>query len=463
MATEKDRRLFSKLAKLDPAGTILLVGAGPSAMLKSPRYPTWTELVDGLERLAPAHTREALPELLKNDYLWRMEHYRQAMPRAKYTAFLRSKFKPCLRASELHHFLVELGFKHYFTTNYDDALEQAFVERRRGRPEHLSWDTPEAVANFLSGFDTGNARHPKVVHLHGVYTDLEQIVLTDRDYARQYMTSDRLVRSLFSVFAMNRVLFLGFSLTDPELTWLLRTVNAVIGFERPRHHALLSVPDGVRADQLEPLRDRHEKRFGVRPIFYHPDPQSGHGILCALLEGFGDFGARAAERIRGEKRETLRLPLKTTATRVAPRRPAVAGGTRLPPSVRRAIKRVLYDTRPAKNDDPRKGRFGRKHRQNGLELRARVALDSPGWYRIDLTVASEIEADPPRGGEVVFYYHNTFDPPYERVSLNQLGEAKTTLYAYGAFTVGVVADKGKTALELDLSLLKSAPLAFRQN
>jgi hypothetical protein len=35
--------------------------------------------------------------------------------------------------------------------------------------------------------------------------------------------------------------------------------------------------------------------------------------------------------------------------------------------------------------------------------------------------------------------------------------------SYGAYTVGVEADKGKTRLELDLAEIKDAPLIFRLN
>ena len=62
-------------------------------------------------------------------------------------------------------------------------------------------------------------------------------------------------------------------------------------------------------------------------------------------------------------------------------------------------------------------------------------------------------------GEVAFFYHPTFQVPYERIRVSD-GVARVRLYAYGAFTVGALAEDG-TELELDLASLESAPRAFR--
>jgi hypothetical protein len=118
---------------------------------------------------------------------------------------------------------------------------------------------------------------------------------------------------------------------------------------------------------------------------------------------------------------------------------------------------------PLDSSDPVKGMFGsvsRTDQPGRRELSAAVVSD-PGdadWFMISLELSS---GSPPLLGEAAFFYHPTFQKAVERVPVVD-GQAQVQLYAYGAFTVGVLCDEGKTQLELDLASLESAPKAFRE-
>ena len=111
-------------------------------------------------------------------------------------------------------------------------------------------------------------------------------------------------------------------------------------------------------------------------------------------------------------------------------------------------------------EDPHKGRFGGNSEAGGRALRASVTEipDSPDWYLIDLSVISLDEM--PLTDTVHFYLHQTFNKPVIHVQPTE-SSAKLQLRGWGAFTVGVIADSGKTLLELDLAELETAPAAFR--
>jgi hypothetical protein len=67
----------------------------------------------------------------------------------------------------------------------------------------------------------------------------------------------------------------------------------------------------------------------------------------------------------------------------------------------------------------------------------------------------------PLTGTVDFYLHPTFSPSVRTVAVeNQSAALHVT--AYRAFTVGAVADDGRTKLELDLSADTSFPEKFRE-
>lgn len=110
-------------------------------------------------------------------------------------------------------------------------------------------------------------------------------------------------------------------------------------------------------------------------------------------------------------------------------------------------------------DDPQRGQWGGKAAANGRELRASVKTKDEGhWFKIKLEVSSTNNS--PLVGAVDFHLHPTFVPARRRVEADG-NRAMLTIFAYGAFTVGVRADQGETRLELNLAKLRTAPREFR--
>lgn len=111
-------------------------------------------------------------------------------------------------------------------------------------------------------------------------------------------------------------------------------------------------------------------------------------------------------------------------------------------------------------DDPQKGRFGTRE-SNDRRISAKVTRtpNSKRYFDIVLWVESTND-DHSLSGTVTFYLHDTFRQPVREVKVKD-GKAVLQLTAYGAFTVGAIADEGETKLELDLSEDQSFPKQFR--
>lgn len=117
-------------------------------------------------------------------------------------------------------------------------------------------------------------------------------------------------------------------------------------------------------------------------------------------------------------------------------------------------------------DDPQKGRFGGKAVNNGRRLRAEVGTaDLYGYYPVTLVVESTDDSKP-LDTDVVFYLHDSFSPSVYTITPEEFDDAQRAvddeILSYGAFTVGVITDKGKTLLELDLAADKNFPKEFRE-
>ncbi|HLK31329.1 MAG TPA: pYEATS domain-containing protein [Puia sp.] len=113
-------------------------------------------------------------------------------------------------------------------------------------------------------------------------------------------------------------------------------------------------------------------------------------------------------------------------------------------------------------NDPQKNKWGGLAERNGRKLSATVVpSNSPGYYELEITVASTDDRTP-LIGVVKFHLHNTFYNPDPIISaLNNKAVLKLTK-VYGAFTVGAEADDGQTLLELDLAQDASFPPTFRE-
>ncbi len=113
-------------------------------------------------------------------------------------------------------------------------------------------------------------------------------------------------------------------------------------------------------------------------------------------------------------------------------------------------------------NDPWKGRFGRETTNNRkLEARVSRILGSSDLFSVELTVFSTLPEQEPLQGIVQFYLHPTFKNNRPIITVGANGVAELRVTAWGAFTVGAIADGGETKLELDLAELEDAPAEFR--
>lgn len=392
---------------------LALVGAGISVPLG---LPNWATLLEELEPELPPLNLEYLKALREDrDLLWRAEEYRRMIGAETYRAFLRRRFG-AIRAVEPTDAIVSLvrmPFRHFLTTNYDDVILKAHAVAQLPIPMVLNWSRDDDVRTLIFGLrddTTGRV----VMHLHGRHTEPHSIVLTDSDYTDRYVRAPETARKLFAVFSTERVVFVGFSLNDPDLMALLREVNAMIRSDEPRHFAVMGLEQPVM-ESWE--RNRLRRRYGVNAVFYDNSDRTHSGLAEVLAA-------------------------------IAPAIPAAA-------------TIVAEEARSVDPEDPQKGRWGGRSRVNDRELTATVRELEPDWFEATITVRST-SPEKPLTGDVIFHVHPTIRPTVRRASaVNNAASIK--VQSYGAYTVGAQADSGKTQLELDLATLPNAPHFFRIN
>jgi len=411
-----------------------LVGAGLSV---AAGFPTWLDLLDTLHaRVVRARNRQHrtlavggryLGRLQAiDDVLWRAQEYRRLLGEQSFATTLGEQFqrRRLPRTTPLRT-LASLKFRHYLTTNYDDLIEQALRASRQPF-DTLVWGTEQSTgkaAQFVRDIGNRQARR-QVVYLHGRYDAPQTCVIADADYYKRYVATDETQKRLFAVFLTHSILFVGFSMNDPELTALLRIVRGLFREVTPWHYAIMPLPANER---VEVATAYYQYRFGVTPIFYEATPR--HEGLTDVLEMLRRDARRGGKQRKRRKGSPVRHEIST-----------------LP----------VEDP-----DDLNKGKFGGRSRYKGWTLRGVVVeTDEADWFHVSLTVTAPHTYRSPDKG-VRFHLHETFTRSTQTIQLRE-GAATLERYAFGAFTVGVEAANGAIRLELDLADLPRAPRRFRE-
>lgn len=176
---------------------------------------------------------------------------------------LRIVKRPDSTFNSTHSALVRLasasGAPRIVTTNFDSHLTTAATSALLTDGD--IWIGP---ALPLGGSFSG------VVHLHGsVGRPPAELVLTDRDFGRAYLTDAWATRFLQKMFDEFTVLFVGYSHDDPIMRYL------ALGLPSKTHRYVLT----HRPD------DEKWSHLGIAPVRY-PAPDDDHSALVAALEAW---------------------------------------------------------------------------------------------------------------------------------------------------------------------------------
>ena len=148
------------------------------------------------------------------------------------------------------------------TTNFDLLFEQAAKQAFDSKPEVF-----RAPALPLGSEFTG------IVHVHGTVDLPGDMVLTDKDFGRAYLTDGWARRFLVDLFRSFSVLFVGYSHNDTVMNYLARALP----LDETEHRFALTTEDDTNLWQF----------LGIKPVTY-PNPDGNHKALCQGVSGLAD-------------------------------------------------------------------------------------------------------------------------------------------------------------------------------
>ena len=180
-----------------------------------------------------------------------------------------------LEFTELHRNLLRLypdaGPVYVVTTNFDSLFEQAMEDEFGSMPEVF-----RAPALPLGRQFNG------IVHLHGAVSTPSEMVITDENFGRAYMTEGWAARFLVELFSNFTILFVGYSYDDTIMRYLTR---ALPPRETDRRFALTQ-ETGFNAQQWRLLE--------IEPITYPQSSEDDHSTLNEGIRRLADLTRRGA-------------------------------------------------------------------------------------------------------------------------------------------------------------------------
>lgn len=179
--------------------------------------------------------------------------------------------------SKIHQVLVELDFPTIYTTNYDRWIENSYDY----------WGKKYCKVASVSDLANANDSDPQIIKFHGDFDDDSSIVLTESSYFDRLDFESPLDIKLRSDVLGKRVLFLGYSLSDINIRYLIHKLQrqwteAGQDLSRPKSFIFLTKPNVVQEELLNAR--------GIFPIIARSDDakESTLSFLQDLLyESYG--------------------------------------------------------------------------------------------------------------------------------------------------------------------------------
>jgi hypothetical protein len=194
-------------------------------------------------------------------------HFNERQNRSALNRALIEHFSQGHHATENHSILARLPIKTYWTTNYDNLIENALRTARR-LP-----DVKHAVSQLKT---TLPQRDAVVYKMHGDASQPDEAVLIKDDYERYSDSRGPFATALSGDLIEKCFLFVGFSFSDPNLEYILSRIRQSLK-EKPRDHFCMFKTverSDFKSDQeftyskiRQELATKDLRRFGIQTVF----------------------------------------------------------------------------------------------------------------------------------------------------------------------------------------------------
>ncbi len=158
------------------------------------------------------------------------------------------------------------------TTNYDRAFQRTGLinNDRAHRPPSLRTLSPKDEA------------FRELTYLHGFVDDSEKVILTSKDMTSAYISDGWATRFIKELIENYTILFLGYSLEDTLVNYLIEEVNS-------SELSNIYVLDSYSSKNMKSIKEEKWKNLNITPIFYRELPKGEYRGFSDFLNGIYDW------------------------------------------------------------------------------------------------------------------------------------------------------------------------------
>ena len=238
---------------------IVFMGAGASAGASTPegkRPPTWLTFLEMMlvQARTTAKEQNSIKSLIKKErYLDAAEIIRQRIDPSDFSQLIRTTFQlPKYEPSIIHKNILSIDPKVVITTNYDRIYDDFCTQGEASEGYN--------ICKYYEGHLVSDLRSSVrlIVKAHGCVTDPAKIILTRSEYFQARHHHASFYRVLDSLFLTNTILFLGYSLSDPDIQLVLENAAIAAPSSHP-HYAV--IPRGTHQAIKESISKAYNLRY----------------------------------------------------------------------------------------------------------------------------------------------------------------------------------------------------------
>lgn len=253
---------------------VLFLGAGFSiatAAADGKTFPSWTDLLLSLsDRLPKAVEKKAVKDLIREkNYLDAAQIIWDGIPIADLRLQIIATFGIKLDSEQdLYRNIIDIDPQVILTTNYDKLLESALTSLSKS-------DDAYNVCLYNQNHALDDIRSPQrsILKVHGCVTQPNDIILTRLQYFDAKRRFPAYFQTVSSVLTINTTLFIGYSLSDPDIQLILEFNNLSAPSRNP-HYALVQKLPHVS------VKNALSRTYNIHFIEY---PIGDHGKMSTLF------------------------------------------------------------------------------------------------------------------------------------------------------------------------------------
>lgn len=246
---------------------ILFAGAGLSMNLG---LPSWSAL---MEHMAAELGFKADEFLKLANFLELAEYYKiQRGSIGPLRSWMDTHFHPehiNIKDSEPHRLIVDLDFPIIYTTNYDRWIEKAYE----------AYNKPYNKISDIFDLTKSKTDVTEIVKFHGDFDNDDSIVLTETSYFERLALDSALDVKLRADSLGKSFLFIGYSLSDIDIRYLLFKLQKLWGNALEKNIAPRSF---IFLAKENPVQKKVLNNRGIETIS-SDEPDPGKGLIKFLL------------------------------------------------------------------------------------------------------------------------------------------------------------------------------------